>query len=65
MFSSGIYMAYGGTWIKCGFTSHYGVGLAIDLYIGYVLDFEVLHTYCHICEMNKEKLEGMTAQEPG
>ena len=56
-------VTYDGTWMKRGFTSHYGVGIAIDLYTGYVLDFEVLSTYCHVCEMNKEKLEGMTAQE--
>ncbi|KAL8589050.1 hypothetical protein ACOMHN_055063 [Nucella lapillus] len=48
-------VSFDGTWMKRGFTSHYGTG--------YVLDFEVFSTYCHTCETNKEKLEGMEEVE--
>ncbi|XP_070176989.1 uncharacterized protein [Littorina saxatilis] len=56
-------VAFDGTWHKRGFSSHYGVGVVVDVLTGYVLDFCVKSTYCHTCAMNKEKLEGMTAAE--
>ena len=56
-------VSFDGTWMKRGFTSHYGIGTVIDIFTGYVVDFELLCTYCHICEMSKEKLEGMTADQ--
>ena len=49
--------------MKSGFTSHYGIGAVIDILTGYVINFELLSTYCHIREMNKEKLEGTAADQ--
>ena len=56
-------VSFDGTWMKRGFTSHYGIGAVIDILTGYVIDFELLSTYCHICEMNEEKLDGMAADQ--
>ena len=42
-------MIYDGTWHKRGHSSHYGVGIGIDLETGFVIDFEVLSNYCHGC----------------
>jgi len=56
-------VSFDGTWQKRGFTSHYGVGIAIDVLTGYVIDFEVLSTYCHTCAINRAKLEQMTDAE--
>ncbi|KAK7096021.1 hypothetical protein V1264_005368 [Littorina saxatilis] len=53
-------VAFDGTWHKRGFSSHYGVGVVVDVLTGLVLDFSVKSTYCHTCAMNKEKLEEMT-----
>lgn len=41
--------SYDGTWHKRGHTSLYGVGLAIDMLTGLVVDFQVLSKYCHMC----------------
>lgn len=40
---------YDGTWHRRGHVSHHGVGVAIDLETGLVIDFEVLSNYCHGC----------------
>ena len=56
-------VSFDGTWMKRGFTSHYGIGTVIDIFTGYVIDFELLCTYCHMCEMSNERLEGMTADQ--
>ena len=40
-------MSYDGTWR--GFSSQYGVGVAIDILTGLVIDFELLSLYCHGC----------------
>ena len=41
-------VSFDGTWMKRGFTSHYGIGTVIDIFTGYVIDFELLCTYCHV-----------------
>ena len=34
---------------KRGFSSHFGVGVAIEVHSGLVIDYEVLSNYCHGC----------------
>ena len=48
-----ICVSYDGTWMKRGFTSQYGVGVAIDILTGLVIDYEVMSLYCHGCVDNK------------
>jgi FKBP-type peptidyl-prolyl cis-trans isomerase (trigger factor) len=36
-----ISVSYDGTWMKRGFTSKFGVGVAIDVLTGLVVDYEV------------------------
>ena len=50
-----IAVSYDGTWMKRGFTSLFGVGVAIDILTGLVVDFEVLSKYCHACELQASK----------
>ena len=45
-----IAVSFDGTWQKRGHTSHNGIGIAIDLLTGYVVDFEVLSNICVHCE---------------
>ena len=48
-----------GTWMKLGFSSQYGVGVAIDIFTGLVIDFELLSLYCHGCvEANNRDWSG-------
>ena len=49
-------VSYDGTWHKRGFTSNYGVGVAIDVQTGLVLDYEVLSTHCHACSLAEARL---------
>ena len=56
-------VSFDGSWHKRGFTSNYGVGVVIDVLTGYVLDFEVLSKYCHVCAVNADKVEQMTDAE--
>ena len=56
-------VSFDGSWHKRGFTSHHGIGVVADMLTGYILDYEVLCTYCHVCEMNKAKLQDMTEEE--
>ena len=51
--SVAICVSYDGTWMKRGFTSQYGVGVAIDILTGLVIDYEVMSLYCHGCIDNK------------
>ena len=44
-----ICVSYDGTWMKRGFSSMYGAGVATDILIGLVIDFEVMSLYCHAC----------------
>ena len=45
-----ITIGYDGTWHRRGYSSHHGVGSAIDLETGLVIDSEVLCNYCHGCK---------------
>ena len=49
-----IAVSYDGTWQKRGHTSHNGIGIAIDILTGYVVDFEVLSNLCIYCEKQKQ-----------
>ncbi|KAM7284353.1 hypothetical protein ISCGN_001447, partial [Ixodes scapularis] len=44
-------VTYDGTWHKRGHTSHFGVGVAIELETGLVLDYSVQSNYCHGCSL--------------
>ncbi|KAM7298335.1 lipase member M-like [Ixodes scapularis] len=48
-------ISYDGTWHKRGHTSHFGVGVAIELETGLVLDFSVQSKYCHGCELGPKE----------
>ncbi|XP_028441071.1 uncharacterized protein LOC114560119 [Perca flavescens] len=39
--------------IKRGFTSHYGIGVCMDILTGLVVDFEVLPSYCNACALKE------------
>lgn len=52
-----IAVSYDGTWMKRGHTSNFGVGIAIDLITGLVLDFKVYSRYCHACALKERKLK--------
>ena len=45
-----IAVSFDGTWQKRGHTSHNGIGIAIDLLTGYVVDLEVFSNICVHCE---------------
>lgn len=54
-----ICITFDGTWHKRGHTSQFGVGVAIELETGFVIDFSVKSKYCHGCQMGpKEGSEG-------
>ena len=46
---------YNGTWQKRGFTARHGVGVAIEVQTGLVVDYEVLSNYCHTCALAEKK----------
>ena len=48
-------VSYDGTWHKRGYTSHHGVGVAIEVNTGLVIDREVLSNYCQACALAKSK----------
>jgi hypothetical protein len=50
-----IAVSFDGTWHKRGFTSHYGVGVVIEITTGLVIDYEVLSNYCHACQLAAKK----------
>ena len=56
-----ITVSYDGTWQKRGFTSHHGVGVAIEVQTGLVIDYEVLSNYCHACALAENSLGKGTA----
>ncbi|KAM7303206.1 hypothetical protein ISCGN_013186 [Ixodes scapularis] len=51
-------ISYDGTWHKRGHTLHFGVGVAIELETGLVLDFSVQSEYCHGCELGPKEDDG-------
>ena len=46
-----IAISYDGTWQKRGYQSLHGVGIAIDIVTGLVVDFEVLSKFCLACSI--------------
>ena len=46
-------VSFDGTWQKRGFSSHYGIGVCIDILTGLVIDYEVLSSYCHACALKE------------
>ncbi|KAL8607716.1 hypothetical protein ACOMHN_039389 [Nucella lapillus] len=57
-----ITVSYDGTWQKRGFTSHHGIGVAIETQTGLVIDFEVLSNYCHSCSLARTRLGSDTPE---
>lgn len=49
-----ISVSFEGTWQKRGFSSHYGIGVCINILTGLVIDYEVLSSYCHACALKKK-----------
>lgn len=47
-------VSYDGTWHKRSHTSHFGVGVAIELNSGLVLDFSVQSNYFQVCTQGKK-----------
>ncbi|CAN8023230.1 unnamed protein product [Ixodes persulcatus] len=45
-----IAVSYDGSWMTRGHSSHIGVGTAIELFTGFVLDYVVLSNFCAACE---------------
>ena len=60
-----ISVSFDGTWQKRGFSSHYGIGVCIDILTGLVIDYEVLSSYCHACALkeNAKQKKKITEQE--
>ena len=54
-------MSTSATWQKRGFTSHHGVGVAIEVQTGLVIDYEVLSNYCHASALAENSLGKGTA----
>ena len=50
-------VSFDGTWQKRGFTSHYGVGVCIDILTGLVIDYKILSSYCHACACKNSVLK--------
>lgn len=46
-----VVVTYDGTWHKRGHSSHFGIGIVIELNTGLILDYKVLSNYCHGCEI--------------
>lgn len=46
-------VSFDGTWQRRGHVSHYGVGVVVDVLTGYVMDFYVMSTYCHQCQLGQ------------
>ena len=42
-------VSYDGTWHKRGYSSHYGIGIVIEMQTGLVLDYHVMSNYCQGC----------------
>ncbi|KAK1885412.1 2-dehydro-3-deoxyphosphooctonate aldolase [Dissostichus eleginoides] len=60
-----ISVSFDGTWQKRGFTSHYGIGVCIDILTGLVIDYEILSSYCHACALkgNAKQEQKITEEE--
>ena len=52
-----ICVSYDGTWMK-RFTSQYGVGVAIDILTGLVIDYEVLSLLPRMCRSRPQNMDG-------
>lgn len=48
-------VTFDGTWHKRGHTSHFGVGVVIEIETGLVLDFAVISNYCHGCSLGPKE----------
>lgn len=47
--------SYNGTCNKRGHTSHFGIGVAIELKTGLILDYAVVTNYCHGCRIGPQR----------
>lgn len=53
-----IAVSYDGSWMTKGFSSKYGIGAAIDIMTGLVIDISVLSRYCQKCNFKpKDKTQ--------
>ena len=44
-----ISISFDGTWRRHGYSSHYGVGVAIETRTGLVIDVHAVSNYCVVC----------------
>ena len=50
-----IEVSFDGTWMKRGHRSHYGAAAVIEVYTGFIVDFEILSSFCHWCSKSKTR----------
>lgn len=48
-------ISYDRTWNKRGHTSHFGIGIAIELETGLILDYAAVSNYCHGCSIGPQR----------
>ncbi|GFX70309.1 uncharacterized protein TNCV_2955291 [Trichonephila clavipes] len=56
-------VTFDGTWLTRGHSSQIGVGCAIDLLTGFVMDFEIMSKRCIECEHGKSGFLGENSAE--
>lgn len=49
-------VTYDGSWPTKGHTSKHGFAAAIDILSGYILDYDIVSTYCLVCKIAAEEL---------
>ncbi|KAG0411712.1 hypothetical protein HPB47_011161 [Ixodes persulcatus] len=50
-----IAVSYDGSWMMHGHSSHIGVSTAIELFTGFVLEYDVLSSFCAACEQGPKQ----------
>ena len=45
------------TWMKRGHTSKVGMGVVIEIYTGFIVDYEIMCKYCFHCTVRKNQLK--------
>lgn len=48
-------VSFDGSWMTRGHKSHIGIGFAVEVNTGFVLDFDVLSNYCAVCSSKPNK----------
>ncbi|KAK8375956.1 hypothetical protein O3P69_008586 [Scylla paramamosain] len=56
-------VSFDATWMKRGHTSKVGMSVMIDVYTGFIIDYEILSKFCLECTLKKNKLENKKITE--